>query len=107
MLEYLKHHADYLALHTDAGNRENNYLEFMASSLDLEDKTKTAEEIIREAMTTEPGRKRYIARDEWNVWYRARGKAERGRRILEERYSLEDVLVIATFLHSLSTMRIS
>ncbi len=100
VLEYLKHHADYLALHMYVGNRENNYLEFMASSLDLDDKTKTAEGIIRGAMTTEPGRKMYIAWDEWNVWYRARGNKERGRRILEERYNLEDALVIATFLNS-------
>jgi alpha-N-arabinofuranosidase len=34
------------------------------------------------------------------VWYRARGDAQRGRRILEERYNLEDALVVATFLNS-------
>ena len=42
----------------------------------------------------------YIAWDEWNVWYRARGNKQRGRRILEERYNLEDALVVATFLNS-------
>ena len=42
----------------------------------------------------------YIAWDEWNVWYRARGEQQRGRRILEERYNLEDALVVATFLNS-------
>ncbi len=38
----------------------------------------------------------------WNrtVWYRARRSKERGRRILEERYNLEDALMIATFLNS-------
>src|SRR5215469_10229280 len=46
------------------------------------------------------GRKIYIAWDEWNVWYRARGATQRGRRILEERYNLEDALVVATFLNS-------
>src|SRR3569833_344271 len=46
------------------------------------------------------GRKMYIAYDEWNVWYRARGNTQRGRRILEERYNLEDALVVATFLNS-------
>ena len=45
-------------------------------------------------------RKIYIAWDEWNVWYRARGNTQRGRRILEERYNLEDALVVATFLNS-------
>jgi len=41
-----------------------------------------------------------IAWDEWNVWYRARGAQQRGRNILEERYNLEDALVVATFLNS-------
>src|SRR5204862_2921164 len=38
--------------------------------------------------------------DEWNVWYRARGNEQRGRRILEEHYNLEDALVVATFLNT-------
>ena len=38
-------------------------------------------------------RKIHIAWDEYNVWYRARGAQQRGRRILEERYNLEDALV--------------
>jgi len=47
------------------------------------------------------GRKMYIALDEYNVWYRARGASQRGRRILEEHYNLEDALVVAGFLNSL------
>ena len=101
VLEYLKHHADYLSLHIYVGNTENNFSEFMASSLELDHRTKTAAGIIDAALSGEPGnRKIYIAWDEWNVWYRARGNAERGRRILEEHYNLEDALVIATFLNS-------
>jgi len=34
-------------------------------------------------MLAKDGRKIYIAFDEWNVWYRARGDGQRGRRILE------------------------
>ena len=34
------------------------------------------------------------------MWYRARGATERGRRILEEHYNLEDALVVGTFLNS-------
>jgi alpha-N-arabinofuranosidase len=45
-------------------------------------------------------KKIYIAWDEWNVWYRARGDQQRGRQILEEHYNLEDALVVATFLNS-------
>src|SRR5438876_11002080 len=73
----------------------------MTSSLDLDDRIKTAEGIIRAALSGEPASRRiYIAWDEWNVWYRARGATQRGRRILEEHYNLEDALVIATFLSS-------
>src|SRR4030088_1137636 len=71
VLEYLKHHADYLSLHRYVGNQENNFTEFMASSMELAERTKTAEGIIRQALSGEPGNRHiYIAWDEWNVWYR-------------------------------------
>ena len=101
VLEYLRRHADYLALHLYVKNLENNFPEFMASSLELDERTETAEGTIRNVLSGEPGnRKIHIAWDEWNVWYRARGAKERGRNILEERYNLEDALVIASFLNS-------
>ena len=101
VLEHLKNHADYLSLHMYVGNRDNNFSEFMASSVELNERIKTAEGTIRAALSGVPGnRKIYIAWDEWNVWYRARGNKERGRRILEERYNLEDALVVATFLNA-------
>src|SRR6185436_8968785 len=57
--------------------------------------------VINAAVSDQPNaRKIYIAWDEYNVWYRARGPQQRGRRILEEHYNLEDALVIATFLNS-------
>jgi alpha-N-arabinofuranosidase len=102
VLDYLKNHADYLSLHLYVGNAGNDFGEFMASSLELDDRIKTAEGTIRAALSgLPPSRRIYIAWDEWNVWYRARnGAAERGRRALEERYNLEDALVVATFLNS-------
>lgn len=102
VLEHLKHHIDYLSLHLYVGNRENDFGEFMASSVELDSRIKTAEGIINAALSNEPASRRiYIAWDEWNVWYRARGGGkEQGRRILEEHYNLEDALVVATFLNS-------
>jgi alpha-N-arabinofuranosidase len=102
VLDYLKHHVDYLSLHTYVGNSENNLGEFLASSIELDNRTRTAEGIINAALSGERDRHRiYIAWDEWNVWYRERGQSkERGRQILEERYNLEDALVVATFLNS-------
>jgi len=101
VLEHLKHHADYLSLHTYVGNHQNDHNEFMASSLEIDDRIRTAEGIIRAALSGEPRSRRiYIAFDEWNVWYRARGARQRGRRILEEHYNLEDALVVATCLNT-------
>src|SRR6185437_2228329 len=101
VLQYLAGHADYLSMHLYVGNRKNDYYDFLASSLDLADKTKTAEGIIRSTLTEDPKAPAiHIAWDEWNVWYRARGDKQRGRRILEEKYNLEDALVIATFLNT-------
>ncbi|MEO8596987.1 MAG: alpha-L-arabinofuranosidase C-terminal domain-containing protein [Candidatus Solibacter sp.] len=101
ILEYLRQHADYLALHTYVGNADNDYDDFLASAVEIDRRTKTAEGIIDAALSGQPGnRKIYIAWDEYNVWYRARGNTQRGRRILEEKYNLEDALVIATFLNS-------
>jgi alpha-N-arabinofuranosidase len=101
VLDHLKRDIDYLAIHLYVGNRENDYGDFVASSLDLDERIKTTEGLIRAALSGEPSRRRiHIAWDEWNVWYRARGPNQRGRRILEEKYNLEDALVVATFLNS-------
>jgi alpha-L-arabinofuranosidase len=101
VLDFLKRHADYLALHLYVGNRDNNYYEFLTSGIDLSERIRIAEGVINAALSGEPRSRRiYIAWDEWNVWYRARGPQQRGRRILEERYNLEDALVVASMLNS-------
>ncbi len=101
VLDYLKDHVEYLALHLYVGNPANQFSEFVASSVELNNRTKIAQGIIEAALSqTAQPRNIYLAWDEWNVWYRARGSKERGRRILEERYNLEDALVVATFLNS-------
>ena len=102
MLEYLKRHADYLALHMYVGNRDNDYGEFLASSVDLDERIKTAEGIIDAALS---GRAAQSRRSTSPGTSGTSGIAraatqQRGRRILEERYNLEDALVVATFLNS-------
>jgi alpha-N-arabinofuranosidase len=100
VLEYLKDHVDYLSLHMYVGNTQNDFGDFLASSLELASRLKTAGGIIDAALSGTRNRRIYIAWDEWNVWYRARGGDQRGRRILEEHYNLEDALVVATFLNT-------
>ncbi|MDR1865829.1 MAG: alpha-N-arabinofuranosidase [Bacteroidales bacterium] len=93
VLDYLKNHADYIALHHYAGNRNNKFDEFMASTRFAERAVKVTEGLINE-VRAKTNRNIYIAFDEYNVWYRARG--EEGN---EEVYNLEDALVVATYLN--------
>jgi len=104
VLRELKDVIDYIALHMYVGNPDSNYYHFVSTPLVLEQRTKIVKGMITRAMqgAIRPGRDPiYIAWDEYNVWYRARGgDAGRGKRALEERYNLEDALVIAEFLNA-------
>ncbi len=101
VLSYLKDHADYISLHSYVGDYDNDYLAFAASSLDLTDRIRATEGLIRCAVAPESKHPIYIAFDEWNVWYRERGGSKQeGRRILEEIYDLQDALVVATMLNA-------
>jgi hypothetical protein len=51
ILDSLKGYIDYLSLHRYVGNSDNDYYEFLASSLDLEEKTKIAEGLRRRYLT--------------------------------------------------------
>lgn len=95
VLEYLKNHADYIALHNYVENWSNDYYKFMATTRFAEKAIRITEGLITEAMTkAERKDPIYIAFDEYNVWYRAKG--EEGN---EEVYNLEDALVVSTFLN--------
>jgi alpha-N-arabinofuranosidase len=95
VLEYLISQVDYISLHNYVGNRNDNYYQFMASTTFAEDAVKITEGIIREELAKAKRKTPvYIAFDEYNVWYRAKG--EEGN---EEIYNLEDALVIAGYLN--------
>ncbi|MFC1603814.1 alpha-L-arabinofuranosidase C-terminal domain-containing protein [Planctomycetota bacterium] len=104
ILHELRDVVDYIALHIYVGNPENNYYNFLATPLVLEERTRVVKGMIYEEMlkANRGGRDPiYIAWDEYNVWYRARTEgAMRGTRALEEHYDLEDALVIAGFLNA-------
>jgi alpha-L-arabinofuranosidase len=101
----LKDVIDFIALHIYVGNPQDNYYNFMATPLVLEERTRIVKGMIMEAMqkanrgTRDPI---YISWDEYNVWYRARGGAfARGENALEEKYNLEDALVVAGILNAI------
>jgi len=99
----LKDVIDYIALHIYVGNPDNNYYNFLSTPLVMEQRTNIVRGMINEAMTTANREGRppvYIAWDEYNVWYRARTtELMQGTRALEEKYNLEDALVIGGFLN--------
>lgn len=95
VLNYLKDHADYISLHRYVGNQGNDFYKFMTTTIPAEESIRIVENQIREVMT-KSGRKEpvYVAFDEYNVWYRSWIGEQ-----LEEKYTLEDALVIAQFLN--------
>jgi len=104
VLHELRDVVDYIALHIYVGNPENNYYNFLATPLVLEQRTQVVKGMIaREMVVADRGARDpiYIAWDEYNVWYRARtDDTMKGTRALEEHYNLEDALVIAGFLNA-------
>jgi alpha-N-arabinofuranosidase len=104
ILHELKDVIDYIALHIYVGNPDSNYYNFISTPLVLEQRTKIVKGMIDLVMqkANRPNRDPiYIAWDEYNVWYRARrGASARGKNALEEKYNLEDALVIAGFLNA-------
>lgn len=104
VIDELKDVVDYLALHMYVGNVEDNYYAFVASPLVLEERTHLVKGMIDEAMTRANRKGKdpiYIAWDEYNIWYRWRSsETMSGDIALEERYNLEDALVIASFLNA-------
>jgi alpha-N-arabinofuranosidase len=103
VLDRLGNDVDYISLHTYIGNRDNNFEKFLSASQDLDERIEVVAGLIRAAQAGRPNaRPIYIAFDEWNVWYRARGGDEHatGRTRLEEIYNYEDALAMGMFLNS-------
>jgi len=104
ILHELRDVVDYLALHMYVGNPNDNYYNYMATPMVLDERTRVVKGLIEREMANAIRNGRdpiYIAWDEYNSWYRARdAETMSGTRALEELYNLEDALVIAGFLNS-------
>ena len=105
ILYELKDVVDYIALHMYVGNPNDDYYNYMATTKFLEERTSVVRGMIEEVMhKADRGDKPpiYIAWDEYNAWYRTVpiGLSDAGDRLLEERYNLEDALVVAGFLNA-------
>ncbi len=104
VLEYLGPYADYISLHRYVGNPEGDTPEFLAVTHSIDRQIEEMDAACRfvQARTRAPKRA-WLCFDEWNVWYRDHNGNGNGRfapPLLEEKYNLEDALVVAGFLHS-------
>ena len=103
VLERLAGEIDYISLHTYIGNRDNDLERFLAEGQNIDNRIQVVQGLIRAVQSVQPNpRPIYIAYDEWNVWYRARGSSEfdTGRTRLEEIYNFEDALAMGMFFNS-------
>ena len=58
VLEFLRDHADYLAIHTYVGNPDNNFGDFLANSVDLSQRIKVTEGVIDGAIAGQTPRRK-------------------------------------------------
>ena len=107
VLEHLGGLADYISLHRYVGNPSDDPHEYLAVSNSIDRQIEAVDACARYVQERRRlATRAYLCFDEWNVWYRARGGVHsdgRGRfapPLIEERYNLEDALVVALFLMS-------
>jgi len=107
VLEHLGALADYVSLHRYVGNPDDEAADYLAVANSIDRQIEAVDACARyvQGKLRLPERQ-YLCFDEWNVWYRARGGAHSDGQgqfaphLIEERYNLEDALVVAMFLMS-------
>lgn len=107
VLEYVGSYADYVSLHRYIDNRNNDTADFLAATNSIDQRIEQMNTVCRIVQAKARSKKRhYLCFDEWNVWYRAtrpedtNGRGKFASHLLEERYNLEDALIVAGFLNS-------
>lgn len=107
VLAYLGEYADYISLHSYVGNRADDTLDYLAITNAIDRQIEEMAAVCRFVQAARRSEKRaYLCFDEWNVWYKTfsqeymNGRGQFAPHLIEERYNLEDALVVAGFLNS-------
>jgi alpha-N-arabinofuranosidase len=104
VLEHVGDLADYISLHKYVGNHNRNTSDFLAVTNAIDEQIQTIDSACRFMQAKMRTKKRvYLCFDEWNVWYKEGnldGKGKFAPHLIEERYTMEDALVVAGFLNS-------
>lgn len=107
VLETVGGAADYISIHRYVGNSDGDSPNYLSIGRSIDQQIEAVDACCRYVQARSNSRDRaFLCFDEWNVWYRTRGRGDidgRGRfapPLLEERYNLEDALVVGAFLMS-------
>ncbi len=107
VLEAVGGAADYISLHRYVGNPDGDSPSYLAIGRSIDQQIEAVDACCQYVQARTRSRDRaFLCFDEWNVWYRTRGgnHTDGGGKfappLLEERYNLEDALVVAAFLMS-------
>ena len=107
VLEYMADDADFISLHQYVGNKQGVTSDYLAVTNAIDQHIEEMDALCRYVQAKKRSRKRYyLAFDEWNVWYRTQdaesvnGHGKFAQHLVEEKYNMEDALVVAGFLNS-------
>ena len=108
VLAHTYEHVEYLSLHTYLDDLDGDTPSFLAAALSMDAFIKEVAQICEDVRREKGTDKRvYLSFDEWNVWYHYQQsgvqppKWIKGRPIHEERYTLQDALVVGDMLITL------
>ncbi len=104
VLEHVGGLADYISLHRYVDNRADDTPDFLAVTNSIDKQIEDMDAACRFVQAKRRSKKRaYLCFDEWNVWYKDMNMDGAGKHappLIEERYNLEDALVVSGFLNS-------
>ena len=108
VLEHTFPQVDYISLHTYYGKRNNDTLDFLARSLDMDQFIADVVATCDFARAKQRSPKRInLSFDEWNVWYHSNESDRQVEQwqtapaLLEDKYTFEDALLVGCMLITL------
>lgn len=110
-LEYTYDYVDYVSMHQYYGNRDNDSLDFLAQSNDMDEFIRTVIATCDYVKAKKRGKKNInISFDEWNVWFHSNAADDDitnnhpwqiAPPMLEDIYTFEDALLVGLMLITL------
>jgi alpha-N-arabinofuranosidase len=107
VLAHMRDEAEYLSLHSYVGNPDDDTPEYLAVVKGVDAQIEGTDAMCKAMQRLLRTKKKVqLSFDEWNVWYRARhgehvdGNGKFAPHLLEEKYNLEDALVVAGYMNS-------